>query len=168
MVRELDPVDRRIIANLQRGSRISNREVARQLGLSEAAVRKRLDRLQAEGAIQFFVAADPARLGLRYSVVVGLKVVPSQLHAVTSALKAMDAVTYLGITSGAYELLAVALFRTEEEMARFLVRQLPAVEGVLRIDTAHVLQVAKRTVAWGLPTSNGLVGEAGSEASHVD
>ncbi len=70
----VDDVDRRIVAALQRDGRRPFTSIGRELGLSEAAVRQRVARLQAAGIMQVVAVADPMTLGYKAMAMVAISV----------------------------------------------------------------------------------------------
>ena len=61
---DVDDIDRGIVTALQRDARATFAEIGAEVGLSASAVKRRVDRLLASGAIRGFTAVvDPAALG---------------------------------------------------------------------------------------------------------
>src|ERR1043165_9661404 len=69
----LDELDRTIIQLLQKSCRASNSSIAHQLGISEATVRKRIDRLVSEGVITMAAVVHPRRIGFSVVGLVAIK-----------------------------------------------------------------------------------------------
>jgi len=70
----LDDVGKAIVEQLQDDGRRSYATIARAVGLSEAAVRQRVTRLQEAGVIQIVAVTDPLQLGFRRQAMVGVRV----------------------------------------------------------------------------------------------
>lgn len=70
----LDRTDRRIVQVLQADGRRSNVDVARELGLSESTVRKRLDRMIANGQVHVAAHVDPALVGYNTRAIILLTI----------------------------------------------------------------------------------------------
>src|SRR5256886_14269083 len=101
----LDDVNKRIIEQLQRDGRMSYAGLAKVVGLSEAAVRQRVQRLLDAGVMQIVAVTDPLMLGFARQVMVGIKVTGS-VHKVADALAEVPEVDYVVICAGGYDLLA--------------------------------------------------------------
>ena len=102
----LDDVNKQIIEQLQRDGRMSYAALAKVVGLSEAAVRQRVQRLLDNGVMQIVAVTDPLTLGFARQVMVGLKV--GGRHALGGAARSpqIPEVDYVVICAGAYDLLA--------------------------------------------------------------
>src|SRR6187549_1912409 len=101
----LDDVNKRIIEQLQRDGRMPYAGLAKVVGLSEAAVRQRVQRLLDNGVMQIVAVTDPTSLGFARQVMVGLKV-QGDMRSVAAALAKIPEVDYVVICAGAYDLLA--------------------------------------------------------------
>lgn len=104
---EFDDVDNQIIEILTHDARTSNRQVARVVGLSEAAVRWRLKRLAQTGAAKITAVIDPSAVGLRITAFVRMKIKPANLTLFADLVCGMEFVSFAAITSGRYNLLVV-------------------------------------------------------------
>ncbi len=91
---KIDETDRAILSLLSRDSRMSNVEIAHEIGLTEGAVRRRIDTLFKEGVISRFTIET--KLGTNYAVVM--------LKARGDTKKMMADVMYSGIPVDAYEI----------------------------------------------------------------
>ena len=70
---KLDPVNRRIIEILQREGRCPYTSIARELGISEAAVRARVQRLTDAGVLDVVAVTNPLKLGFDVMALVGVQ-----------------------------------------------------------------------------------------------
>src|SRR6476660_380111 len=89
----LDEVSKAIIEQLQQDGRRSYAAIGKVVGLSEAAVRQRVQRV-----------TDPLELGFARQAMVGVRV-SGPMEPVADALADLDEVDYVVITAGAYDLL---------------------------------------------------------------
>src|SRR5690349_3645539 len=101
----LDEVSKAIIEQLQQDGRRSYAAIGKVVGLSEAAVRQRVQRLIDSGVMQVVAVTDPLELGFARQAMVGIKVT-GPLDPVADALTKLDEVDYVVITAGSYDLLA--------------------------------------------------------------
>jgi Lrp/AsnC family transcriptional regulator, regulator for asnA, asnC and gidA len=144
----LDELDRRIIGQLQDDGRKATTEIARALRVPRTTVARRIDRLVHDGIITIGVFAHGSRIGLPVHAMIMLEVAPTQYEAVVSAVVALDAVRWVGILSGQFDLLIEAMLPSNEHLRFLLLEQLARIEGITRMQTAQVLKVAKIAFDW--------------------
>ncbi len=147
----IDTTDRHIIALLQLNGRTSNVDIARAIGVAEATVRKRLDRLLSEGVI--CVVAIPAvdKLGLEVETVIMLKVDLGRAHQIAEQLAAMKQVRTVRYTTGEYDIVLEAVFPSDDDLLQFLTARLASIGGIRATATSHVLKSIKQSCDWMLP-----------------
>src|SRR2546422_8184345 len=101
---ELSALDKRIIEHLQEDGRRPFTQIAAALGVSEAAVRARTNRLVERGFLQIVGVADPEKLGFQQALI-GVRCEPGKLLSVADALSALNEVDYVVITAGRFDIL---------------------------------------------------------------
>jgi Lrp/AsnC family transcriptional regulator for asnA, asnC and gidA len=146
----LDAVNKQIIEQLQRDGRISYAALAKIVGLSEAAVRQRVQRLLDSGVMQIVAVTDPLTLGFARQVMVGIKVA-GDLRAAADALAAIPEVDYVVICAGGYDLLAELVCTDDEHLLSLLNDTIRKIPGITTTETFVYLKLAKQTYAWGTP-----------------
>jgi DNA-binding Lrp family transcriptional regulator len=132
----LDPLDRQIIDKLTWDARISNRQVAAELGVTEGTIRTRLKRLQSQGLIQFTVVTDFRLAGSPNLVMFGIQADPSRVAALAEELSAMPEINCVIVLLGRYSLLAMGLFKTVEQFTDLANERIRALEGVREVETS--------------------------------
>jgi Lrp/AsnC family transcriptional regulator for asnA, asnC and gidA len=147
----MDHIDRQIVALLSQQGRRSNVEIARELGLSEGTVRKRIDRLLANSVLNIRGLVEPAAVGCHTQAVFFLTAEVPQLDAAMQLLRDMPEVVSIYRLTGEYDLLVEAAFGSDGELADFITSRLSRVPGIVSSKTAHVLQVAKQRHEWIVP-----------------
>lgn len=147
----LDPVDRLIVAALQRDGRQSNAEIARLLHVGESTARRRIDRLIRDGVIQVVAVAEPLRVGYTIYALIGLQVQTGRAPAVAKKLREFPEVTWLAIVAGQYDLMLAAVFEGPSELLRFVTVSLGQIQGITRTETFYILHMVKRAFDWRLP-----------------
>jgi Lrp/AsnC family transcriptional regulator, regulator for asnA, asnC and gidA len=152
---DLDETDIAIVRLLQQNGRTSNAQIARELGVSEPTVRKRIDRLFQDEVIKVTAVLNPRKTGYSSDVLIGIRVAPGRLLEVGQVLAGLDQVVYLGYVTGRYDILAEMLFRDDEALFDFLEREMPAIGGVVSSETSHVLRTGKINYDWKLPAEFG-------------
>ena len=148
MTDALDDVSKRIINCLQRDGRMSYAGLAKVVGLSEAAVRQRVQRLLDTGVMQIVAVTDPLTLGFARQVMIGLKV-EGDMRSVASSLATIPEVDYVVICAGAYDLLAELVCTDDDHLLALLNDKIRSIPGVTGTETFVYLKLAKQTYAWG-------------------
>jgi Lrp/AsnC family transcriptional regulator, regulator for asnA, asnC and gidA len=144
----LDDTNKQIIEHLQRDGRMSYATLAKTIGLSEAAVRQRVQRLLDGGLMQIVAVTDPLTLGFARQAMVGIKV-NGDLRVVADALAEIPEVDYVVICAGGYDLLCELVCTDDAHLLELLNDQVRAVPGVAATETFMYLKLAKQTYAWG-------------------
>jgi Lrp/AsnC family transcriptional regulator, regulator for asnA, asnC and gidA len=147
----LDAIDRQIVSLLQQDGRTSNVEIARHVGVSEATVRKRLDRLLDEGVMRITAVPDAAKVGFPTVTFVTLDVDLAALDRIADRLGRVPEVRAIYYTTGESDLLIEAWFDSSEQLLHFLTQQVSAIPGIKRMATSHVLRTLKECSTWALP-----------------
>ncbi|WP_037075807.1 Lrp/AsnC family transcriptional regulator [Pseudonocardia spinosispora] len=149
--RGLDATDRELIALLQRDGRASFAALAKAVGLSEGAVRQRVQRLLREDTMQIVAVTDPLIVDLARQAMVGIKV-NGDLHQVADQVSALPDVHYVILCTGGFDLFAEIICRDDEHLLDVLNNGIRAIENVTDTETFVYLKLAKQTYAWGSPT----------------
>lgn len=144
----LDDINKRIIERLQQDGRTSYAALATVVGLSEAAVRQRVQRLLDSGVMQIVAVTDPLMLGFARQVMVGLRV-EGDLRPVADALAAVPEIDYVVICAGGYDLLVELVCTDDEDLLRLLNDTIRVIPGVRSTETFVYLKLAKQTYTWG-------------------
>ena len=143
----LDDVSRAIIEQLQQDGRRPYARIAAAVGLSEAAVRQRVQRLLDTGVMQIVAVTDPLQVGFSRQAMIGVRV-RGDTRTVADALAAFDEVDYVVISAGSLDLLAEVVC-TDDGQLLDTVSRIRAVDGVVSTETFVYLGLRKQTYAWG-------------------
>lgn len=144
----IDDIDKAVIEALQEDGRLPYTKLAVQVGLSEAAVRQRVQRLIESGVMQIVAVTDPMTLGFRRIAMVGLRV-EGDLRAVANAIAALSEVTYVVVVSGSFDLILEVVCEDDDHLLALLNDKLRAIPGVRSTETFTYLRLFKQTYAWG-------------------
>ena len=144
---QLDSFDRSIIEQLQGDGRMPYTKLAAAVGLSEAAVRQRVQRLIDSGTVQVVAVTDPLRLGLRRMAMIGIRT-EGDTVAIADQLRGIDDVEYVVITAGSFDLLAEVVVADDDRLLE-LGNRIRAVPGVRSTESFIYLRLVKQTYAWG-------------------
>ena len=151
MAEKLDERDLLILNTLQQHGRMSNVDLAQRIGLSPPATHVRLKRLEEDGFIDQYVARlDRSKLGFSMLcyISVGLHAhYVGELEAVRNKLREMPEVLECNFVTGDFDYLLKVVLRDQEDLERFIVRQLSALPGVERISTSLVVSEIKSSTA---------------------
>lgn len=143
----LDDISKRIIEQLQSDGRQSYAAIGKAVGLSEAAVRQRVQRLQDAGVMQIVAVTDPLTLGFNRQAMIGLKC-DGDLSKVAEHLAGMDEIDYVVITAGSFDLLLEVVCEDDDHLLEIL-SQIRGVPAVTSTETFVYLKLAKQTYSWG-------------------
>ncbi len=145
---DLDETDLGIIGLLQEDGRRSNSGIGRELGLPESTVRRRIERLLRDEVIKIVAVASNERLGLPVHVIMGLSLDLARNATATRALVNLVQVGWLAAATGPYDILLEAYFPSMRNLHAFITEELARIEGVERVETAIVLDLAKHSFDW--------------------
>jgi Lrp/AsnC family transcriptional regulator for asnA, asnC and gidA len=145
----LDDVSKSIIEELQQDGRRSYAAIGKVVGLSEAAVRQRVQRLVDSGVMQVVAVTDPLELGFARQAMIGIRA-RGQLEPIADAVAALDEVDYVVITAGSYDLLVEVVCESDEELLSVLSTKIRTIENVVSTETFMYLQLRKQTYSWGV------------------
>jgi len=149
--KDLDALDRRIIDQLQDDGRRSNVAIARALGVTEATIRNRIDRLVSNGFIRIAAVIDPRKTPYLTDAMIWIRLERGRAREAGEHLAALPNVVYVAYTAGRYDMLIEALFESDDQLVEFLHGTLSKVPGVLQSETYHVLHTVKINYDWRLP-----------------
>ncbi len=136
----LDDIDRRIIGQLQVDGRKPYTQMAPAVGLSEAAVRQRVQRLIDAGVMQIVAVTDPKVLGFSRQAMIGVQVEGDAL-AVADRVAALSEVEYVVLTAGALDLLVEVVVEDDESLLRLLNDEIRKIPGVRATETYMYLRI---------------------------
>lgn len=145
----LDDKAKRIIELLQGDGRMSYSAIAKDVGLSEAAVRHRVQKLIEGGVVQIVAVTDAMQMGFARQAMVGIKVT-GDVQEVAARLDEMDELDYIVITTGRFDILAELVAASDDELLDIISRRISTIEGVLSTETFVYMRLVKQTYAWGV------------------
>jgi Lrp/AsnC family transcriptional regulator for asnA, asnC and gidA len=145
----LDEVSKAIIEELQQDGRRSYAAIGKVVGLSEAAVRQRVQRLVESGVMQVVAVTNPLELGFGRQAMIGLRV-EGELEPVADALAAMDEIDYVVITAGSFDLLVELVVEDDHQLLEVLSTRIRNIPGVVSTESFMYLHLRKQTYSWGV------------------
>ncbi len=144
----LDDVSKRIVEQLQADGRRSYAAIGKAVGLSEAAVRQRVQRLLDAGMMQIVAVTDPLQLGFPRQALIGIEV-DGEVEPVADKLSAMPEVDYVVITAGSFDILLEVVCEDDQHLLALLNDSIRSVPGVRDTETFVYLRLAKQSYTWG-------------------
>jgi len=144
----LDDVSKAIIEQLQDDGRRSYGAIGQAVGLSEAAVRQRVQRLTEAGVMQIVAVTDPMQVGFPRAAMIGITVT-GNLDAAAAAIEDLPEVNYLVICAGSFDILAEVVAEDDDHLLRVLNDSIRSVPGVTRTETFVYLKLRKQSYSWG-------------------
>nr|WP_237509053.1 Lrp/AsnC family transcriptional regulator [Streptomyces sp. SID8382] len=144
----LDSVSLAIIEQLQEDGRRPYAAIGKAVGLSEAAVRQRVQKLLDQGVMQIVAVTDPLTVGFRRQAMVGINV-EGDLDPVADALTAMDEVEYVVVTAGSFDLLIEIVCEDDDHLLEMINKRIRTLPGVRSTESFVYLKLRKQTYTWG-------------------
>lgn len=141
---EIDQIDRQMIRILQRNGRGSNAQVAREVGVSEGTIRRRLKRLVQEELITVVAFPNPEKFGYGTEALVAVQVDPERTQEVALQLSALTETSWVAVTTGAFDIFTWVTLASSEKLGDFLNKEIRTVAGVRRTETFVTLNNHKR------------------------
>lgn len=145
---QLDEMSKQIIEHLQEDGRQSYATIGRSVGLSEAAVRQRVQRLLDAEVMQIVAVTDPLQVGFHRQAMIGITV-HGDLRPVADALTDMHEVSYVVTTAGSFDILAEIVCEDDEELLVLLTERIRTLPGVRSTETFVYLKLNKQHYNWG-------------------
>jgi Lrp/AsnC family transcriptional regulator for asnA, asnC and gidA len=144
----LDDVSKRIVELLQEDGRQPFVTIAREVGLSEAAVRQRVQKLIDGDVMQIVAVTDPLQVGFTRQAMIGLKC-EGDLSLVADALAALPEVDYVVITAGGFDVLCEIVCEDDDHLLEVLNQKIRTLPGVRTTETFVYLRLRKQLYNWG-------------------
>jgi len=144
----LDNVSKAIVEELQQDGRRTYGAIAEAVGLSEAAVRQRVQKMRDAGIMQIVAVTDPLQVGFRSQAMVGIRA-EGDARTVAERLCAVPDIDYVVLCTGSFDILVELVCENEDgllELLNGVIRQIP---GVRDTEVFFYLKLAKQTYTWG-------------------
>lgn len=148
--RELDAIERSIIALLQEDGRMSTQALAREAGCSEVTARRRLRGLLDDGVVQIVAAVDPFQIGYESPVIIGLKVDRGRIDEIADKLSEHPSIRYIGAATGNDDLIIEVVAASNHDLADFLLGYLSKIEGIHDTRASLIMRIYKQRWKWGV------------------
>jgi Lrp/AsnC family transcriptional regulator for asnA, asnC and gidA len=148
MKAKIDQTDCKIIELLQKDGRMPNTMIAKKLGVSEATVRSRLNRLTKEEYIQIVAVSNPLKLGFEVVGMLKIDVDIKKIDAVSKELSKIDQIWYIVHATGSAYIYAEFNAKSIDDLNEVITNKINKIDGLLKTDTSLVLKFVKRRYDW--------------------
>jgi len=147
--RVIDSVDCEIIRLLQKDGRIANTDIAKEIGVSEATVRSRLDRLVKENYIQIVAVSNPMKLGFKIVGNIRIYVEIKKMDQIIKKLQKLKPLWFIVQSTGGTGIETEFVARNMDELNELIFEKINRIDGVIRTETSLFLKYIKRQYDWG-------------------
>jgi Lrp/AsnC family transcriptional regulator for asnA, asnC and gidA len=147
--KNLDQVDCQMIQLLQKDGRISNTEIAKKIGLSEATVRTRLNRLIEEEYIQIVAVSNPIKLGFDIVGNIRIHVEIKKMDKIIKELKKLKPLWFIVQTTGGTGIDTEFVVKSLDELNELIFEKINRIDGIIKTETSLFLKYIKRQYDWG-------------------
>jgi Lrp/AsnC family transcriptional regulator for asnA, asnC and gidA len=144
----LDQINKDIVEQLQQDGRRSYATLAKAVGLSEPAVRQRVQKLLDTGVMQIVAVTDPLMLGFARQAMIGIRA-DGDLRAIADQLAALEEIDYVVICTGSFDLLIELVVSDDEQLLDILNDEIRTIPGVRDTEVFVYLKLVKQTYTWG-------------------
>ena len=147
----LDQLDCQMIELLQRDGRISNTDIAKKIGMSEATVRTRLNRLIQEGFIQIVAVSDPIKLGFKIVGNIRIHVEIKKMDLIITELKKLKPLWFVVQTTGGTGIDTEFVAKSLDELNELIFEKINKIDGVMHVETSLTVRFLKNNWRFGIP-----------------
>ena len=145
---QLDEVSKKIIEQLQKDGRKSYAEIGKVVGLSEAAVRQRVQKLTESGVMQIVAVTDPLRLGFSRQAMIGIKCT-GDVSEIAETLAQIPSIDYVVLTAGSFDIMIEVVCEDDDHLIALLNQRIRNIPGVVSSETFVYLKLRKQLYNWG-------------------
>lgn len=142
-VEMIDELDWKLMQELQKSGRQSYVDLAKMLGVVEGTVRRRVKDLRDRNIMKIVAVPNTRELGYNFISIMGLQVRMADLRKMAENLAQKPNVCYLAFVTGRYDLMAVIMTRSSEELSHFIEKEISALPSILRTETFVNLDIIK-------------------------
>jgi DNA-binding Lrp family transcriptional regulator len=141
----LEPSDEPLLSELAKDGRAPNSALASAINWHESTVRRRIAELERAGLLYFDLDIDESLYGVNFSAMLWLSVEPAHLEKVGQAIATHPEVPFVGVTTGATNLVASGLFRDSQQLYEYITGRLAGLPGIRSVESAPVIRTLKRS-----------------------
>jgi Lrp/AsnC family transcriptional regulator for asnA, asnC and gidA len=138
-----DDIDRALVVALQKDGRTSYASLADQVGMSQAGVRTRVQRLLETGAVQVVAVADPFAFGYSVTALVGMTYT-GDLAVLARSVTGLEQVHFVVLTAGRYDCIAEVVCVDNDDMLSLINDSIRSIPGVKDVEVITYLKLIKQ------------------------
>jgi len=138
-----DGIDQRLIELIEFHAQQRNDELAKELDISTSTVKRRLKKLTQRGVLRIAAIIDPIKAGFPVTAVIALDVDYDKLESVMETLAKKREIRWLSNTTGRFDVIALAWFRSNDALFDFIRTNLTKMQGIRGSETFICLEVRK-------------------------
>ncbi len=143
----IDNIDRQLIRYLQNDGRVAYSTLGKMVGLSDAATRQRVKRLESIGVIEIVAVTDPRKLGYGHQAMIGVRT-SGDITAVAEAIGQVPEAHYVVVVAGRYDIMSEVVCAGPGNLLA-VTNSIRQIDGVLHVEVSPYLAVTKETYDWG-------------------
>ncbi len=147
--KKIDQIDCKMIELLQKDGRISNTEIAKNIGISEGTVRTRLNRLIKEEYIQIVAVSNPMKLGFNIVGNIRIHVDTKKMDHIIKELKKIKELWFLVLTANGSYIDSEFIVKSLDELNILLLEKINSIDGITRLETSIFMKYVRRSYDWG-------------------
>jgi Lrp/AsnC family transcriptional regulator for asnA, asnC and gidA len=144
----LDDLSKAIIEQLQQDGRRAYATIGKAVGLSEAAVRQRVQRMLDAGVMQIVAVTDPLQVGFTRAAMIGIRV-DGDVEPVVSKLESMTEVDYVVVTAGSFDILVEVVCEDDDHLLELVSKRIRSIPGIRNTESFLYLKLRKQIYTWG-------------------
>ncbi len=148
MAKDLDHVSKKIIEALQTDGRRSYASVGKSVGLSEAAVRNRVQKLSDSGLLQIVAVTDPLQVGFARQAMIGIRCTGDSV-VLAEKLAQIPEIDYVVLTAGSFDIMIEVVCEDDDGLLELLNQKVRTQPGVTGTETLVYLKLVKQQYNWG-------------------
>jgi Lrp/AsnC family transcriptional regulator for asnA, asnC and gidA len=138
-----DSMDEQLVRLLGQDARQNSETLAKQLNISAATVRRKIRKLIRSELLYIIGVVDPTKFGFQVAVVIALDIAQEKLESAMEALANQPEIRWISITTGRFDVIALARFHSTIGLSDFLTKRLTKIEGLKNSETFLCLNVEK-------------------------
>lgn len=154
MTTMIDKVDSDIICFLQKDGRMPYTKIAEELGLSEATVRTRIQRLIKDKVISIVAVCEPRKLGFAFTGNIKLQLSTNRTKDIIEELKKFREITYIALMTGTSDIDIDFLVKSLDDLHVLLHDKIGKIKGILRVETSIITSYEKEIYDFGTGLSD--------------
>jgi len=145
-MKKIENLDEKIARAYGQNGRLSATDIAKELNVSSATVRRRTRQLLKDEKMNFVAVVDPSEFGQKVNVVIAISVEIKEMESVNKTLSQIPEVKWISLTTGRFDILLGARFLSEDDLSDFLSEKLANVKGVVSTETYVILKMLKQSM----------------------